>query len=78
MHKIKVRWIRSRHVWGLAIPHKKTIYLDDRMDDKTMLDVASHEVIHICFPDLSEESVNEAGKTIADVLWRLGFRREED
>jgi hypothetical protein len=28
-------------------------------------------------PDLSEEATDRIGRHVADVLWRLGFRRDE-
>jgi hypothetical protein len=42
------------------------------------MDIALHEALHVLFPDLSEESVNNAGITLADLLWRLGYRREQE
>jgi hypothetical protein len=42
------------------------------------MDIALHEGLHCLFPDLSEEAVNQAGITLADLLWRLGYRRIED
>jgi hypothetical protein len=47
------------------------------MDDKTLLDIAIHETAHVVCPDLSEEAVDRIGKHAADVLWRMGFRRED-
>lgn len=42
------------------------------------MDIALHEALHVLFPDLSEESVNNAGITLADLLWRLGYRRSNE
>ena len=75
--KIKVVLKLLSKAWGYAYADKRVIELDSRMDDKTMLDAASHEVIHCHFPWMMEQPVNACGEDIADVLWRLGFRRIE-
>ena len=78
--KIRIKWMRTpaNGNWGMAIPEKKTIYLEERMDDRTMMDVAMHEVAHVMFPMLDEEAVNEFGIVAADVLTRIGFKREHE
>lgn len=48
------------------------------MDEKTLLEVAAHEVGHIVLPEISEEQIDLLGKQVADVLWRLKFRLHED
>lgn len=63
--------------WGQAYEDARVITLDPRMDDHTMLQIAPHEVLHILFPWMTEEAVNEAGIEIGDVLYRLGYRRTE-
>jgi hypothetical protein len=78
MPRIKIRWMKSEKAWGYASPAKNTIYLDHRMEPKTLLEIASHETIHQLFPYLDERAVDGAGKTLADVLWRIGFRLKED
>lgn len=42
------------------------------------MDISIHEGLHVLFPDLSEEAVNNAGITLADLLWRLGYRRDQE
>ena len=76
--KIKVILKPLTQAWGYAYDKEREIELDSRMDDRTMLSTASHEVLHIIFPWLEEFAVDEAGEEIADVLHRLGFRREPD
>lgn len=77
MRKVRFSFKRNPGVWGLAIPHQWRVELDPELDDKTLLDIAIHEVTHIVAQDLSEEAVDRIGRHAADVLWRLGFRREE-
>lgn len=76
--KIKVEWQEMRTTWGLAYPDEYKIILDPRMDDATVLEVASHEVAHIICPYLEEDAVELLGRHIGDVLARLGFRRIEE
>lgn len=78
LKKIKFRFSKLPDAWGLAYADKWEIHLDKRLDEKTLLDIAIHEGLHCLFPDLSEEAVNQAGITLADLLWRLGYRRNEE
>ena len=79
MPRIRIKWMKKPKVaWGWSSPNLNTIYLDHRMEPKTLLEVASHETIHQIFPYLDERAVDGAGKTLADVLWRIGFRLKED
>lgn len=76
--KIRVKFEEMRTTWGLAFPEDHLIVLDPRMTDGTLLEVASHEVIHVIAPYLEEEAVELVGRHIGDVLTRLGFRRVEE
>lgn len=77
MRKVRFKFKRNNGVWGLAFPQEWRIELDPFMDEKTLLDIAIHETTHVVAPDLSEEATDRIGRHVADVLWRLGFRREE-
>jgi hypothetical protein len=77
MRKIRYRHKRNRGVWGLAFPQEWRIEIDPGMEDKLALEIIVHEVSHVVCPDLSEEAVDRIGKHAADVLWRMGFRRED-
>jgi len=61
----------------MAYPEEWRIELDPELDDKTLIDIATHETVHVVAPDLSEEAADRIGRHVADVLWRLGFRLEE-
>lgn len=54
------------------------IELDPDLEDKTEMDIALHEGMHVLFPYLPEDVVNDAGKMLADLLWRLGYRRKDE
>jgi len=77
MRKIRYRHKRNRGVWGLAYPDEWRIELDPELDDRTECDIALHEALHVLFPYLPEQSVDDGAKTLADLLWRLGFRKQE-
>jgi hypothetical protein len=77
MRKVRYTFKRNPGCWGMAYPAEWRIELDDRLSDKTLIDIATHETVHVVAPDLSEEATDRIGRHVADVLWRLGFRREE-
>jgi hypothetical protein len=77
MRRIRFTHKRNKGCWGLARPGFR-IEIDPSLEDKTHMDIAIHEGLHCLFPDLSEEAVNQAGITLADLLWRLGYRRNEE
>jgi hypothetical protein len=78
MRKVRIARKRNPGCWGLAFPAEWRIELDDRLSDKTLIDIAIHETAHVVAPDLSEECVDRIGRHCADVLWRLGFRKDEE
>jgi hypothetical protein len=78
MRKVRFRFKRNPGVFGLAFQDEWRIELDPDLDDKTLIDIAIHETTHVVAPDLSEECVDRIGRQCADVLWRLGFRKDEE
>lgn len=78
MRRIRFVHKRIKGAWGQAWPHRWLIEISPNLDERTHMDIALHEALHVLFPDLSEESVNNAGITLADLLWRLGYRREQE
>jgi hypothetical protein len=78
MRRIRFTHKRNRGCWGKAYLNEFRIELDPELEGKTEMDIAIHEGLHILFPWASEEDVNTAGTTLADLLWRLGYRRKDD
>ena len=72
---IKIEMKALAKAWGYAYPDERKIQLDPRMNDKTLLDIATHETLHVVLPVLDEEAVDLAARHVANVLTRLGFRR---
>ena len=77
MRKVRFSFKRNHGCWGMAYPKEYRIELDPKLTDQTLLDIAIHETAHVVIPDLDEDAVDRLGRACADVLWRLGFRREE-
>lgn len=77
MRKIRIVRKRNPGMWGLAHIEARKIELDPGLDEKTLLDIAVHEVVHVECTDLDESAVDRIGKSAADVLWRLGFRLQD-
>jgi len=82
---LKTRVVRERlqekeGCVGLCYPDDKneikTVYIDPRLSPKDYLDTLIHETIHHCIPKLSENKVLNVSTTIANLLWRLGYRKK--
>jgi hypothetical protein len=82
---LKTRVIRERlqekeGCVGICYPDDndeiKTVYIDPRLSPKDYLDTLIHETIHHCVPKLSENKVLNTSTTIANLLWRLGYRKK--
>ncbi len=56
-------------------PRLKKIEIDPRQSPKDYLDTLIHESLHENFPKAKEEKILNAGTSIANLLWRLGYRR---
>lgn len=78
MRRIRFTHKRNRNCWGKAYCDEWRIEIDPELEDRTHMDIALHEGLHILFPYLPEDVVNNAGITLADLLWRLGYRREQE
>jgi hypothetical protein len=64
---------------GRCWPGSKTyrIEIDPRQCPQDYMDTLIHECIHEIYPKHSESSVRRAATTIANVLWRLGYRKKK-
>lgn len=52
----------------------RIIEIDPRQCPKDYLDTIIHEVLHHLFPKKRERVILRAGTTVANLLWRLGYR----
>jgi hypothetical protein len=62
---------------GQCWPHTKkhNIEIDPRQSPKDYLDTLIHESLHEIFPGKKESAILNAGTSLANLLWRLGYRR---
>jgi hypothetical protein len=51
------------------------VYIDPRQSGPDELDTVLHELIHHCYPDLSEEAVATGAEIMARSMWRDKWRR---
>jgi hypothetical protein len=49
--------------------------IDPRQCPKDYLDTVIHEASHCLFPKKKEKAILRAATSIANLLWRLGYRR---
>lgn len=54
---------------------KHIIEIDPRQSPKDYMDTLIHEALHELMPRKPEAFILKAGTTIANLLWRLGYRR---
>lgn len=52
----------------------KTIRISKNMEGVERIEAIVHEGVHACFWDIDEDAVDEAAKSIATLLWRMGYR----
>ncbi len=53
----------------------KKILIDETLHGKELLEVLLHEMGHACDWPRSEEYITQQAEDMANVLWRLGYRR---
>lgn len=51
------------------------IEIDPRQTKKEYLDTLIHEALHELFPRSKERKILHAGTSVANLLWRLGYRQ---
>jgi hypothetical protein len=70
---------------GLRAPVLARCWHDKRIikaplagDTRDDLDCVIHESLHACYPYLHEDAVDRAATSVARLLWRLGWRKENE
>lgn len=68
--------------WAYLPDHKspklpRKILIDDRLNGRSKMETIIHELLHVCYPTVSEEHVTDSARDIARVLWTLGYRETE-
>jgi hypothetical protein len=57
---------------------ERKILIDSRLKNRARLETEIHEALHASFPQMSEETITQAGADLARILWALGYRIKED
>lgn len=61
---------------GYAFPRANRIEIRTNQTPVEYLGTLVHELLHICFPEMSESKVDAIARTITYHLWRQGYRRQ--
>jgi len=84
-----IRW-RFRFVKSSQIPNdrwadcsdpgdpKRQIRVREVLRGRAKLETVLHEALHAQWPEDSEEKIKKSGKELADLLWKIGYRKIED
>lgn len=60
---------------GQCYPGWRTLEIDPRQCPKDYMDTLIHEAFHELFPKMKEPKVLRSATSIANLLWRLGYRK---
>jgi len=78
----RIRWERpdkELNAFALTEFDAHTVVIAPDLDDRTMLAAVCDEVCHAAFgPMLDNDEVDKFSDACADLLYRLGFRREDE
>lgn len=78
MKRFRIIYKRLKRVWGYAVLDDMTIEIDDRCKGKKHLEICMHEMVHLCWPDETEEEVVRKSILMTNTLWHEKYRRVDD
>lgn len=55
---------------------QRAIYVDCELSPKQFLETLIHECMHAEDPDVVEKVIARRAKSIANILWRVGYRKK--
>lgn len=73
--KIKISYRKLGRELAYGQASGNSIELDPRLKGVKHLEILNHEIIHILFPELSEEETINASIRLTKTLWSEGYRR---
>lgn len=80
----RFRFVRSNEIpndrWADCSPPedpKRQIRVRESLRGKSKLEIILHEALHAQWPEDSEDTVSRHGKELAELLWKLGYRKVE-
>jgi len=77
-YKIEFKSPKNKRDLGECDNENKIILIRPSLKDRIRLEVTLHEVLHACCPDLNEDAIDETAMSLSKLLWRLGYRRDND
>ena len=75
--KINDRKLGRIKAWGVCYLGENLIEIDPRQKSRKYLHTLIHELLHHCFPWMSESMVTRMAPKITEGVWRKNFRRIE-
>jgi len=73
-----VKWtVVDEAVDGLCDHESNHVSIAPGQEPRDRLDTLLHEGIHMCRPEMCEENVAIAAKTLTTLLWKDGWRRRK-
>lgn len=74
--KIKRSKLGRNKVWGFAHHDTNTIEIDSTLNSRKLFEIASHECLHLLFPEADEDKVEYSSIQLTKVLYdKLKFRQ---
>lgn len=64
-------------VFGKCDWEARTVSISVKLDGLDRLDTEIHEALHATQGFASEEHTSQVATTLAEILWKLGYRRDE-
>lgn len=73
--KVKYSKLGRNKAWGFAHSLDNTIEIDIRAKGKKHCEVLTHEALHLLFPNLEEDEIEEKSIILTNLFWKEGYRR---
>jgi len=77
-YKVKYRKLGKEKVYGWAHHEGNIVEMDSRLTGKKHMEILIHESMHLLFPELEEEEIEEKSIILTNTLWRQKYRRIDD
>ena len=66
-----IAWRSQPDCWGSCDHARRRLLVHPTIAGHDLLEVAMHEAMHACLPDLAEPAVDQTSADISRFLWRL-------
>lgn len=63
---------------GQCLLNRRVMEIRRSLDGRKLMETMVHEALHAAHWQIDEEYVHETAADIARILWRLGYRRQEE